>query len=83
LLAHARAKLIDKNLDAIVANDVSRADAGFDSENNAVAILFRDGRQTVELPLMTKLETAHRILDEVVKLRGANPISKAASIESA
>jgi phosphopantothenoylcysteine decarboxylase/phosphopantothenate--cysteine ligase len=83
LLAHARAKLIDKNLDAIVANDVSRADAGFDSENNAVAILFRDGRKTVELPLMTKLETAHRILDEVVKLRGANPISKAASIESA
>jgi phosphopantothenoylcysteine decarboxylase/phosphopantothenate--cysteine ligase len=83
LLTHARAKLIDKDLDAIVANDVSRADAGFDSENNAVAILFRDGRQTVELPLMSKPEAAHRILDEVVKLRGANPISKAASIESA
>jgi phosphopantothenoylcysteine decarboxylase/phosphopantothenate--cysteine ligase len=83
LLTHARAKLIDKGLDAIVANDVSREDAGFDSENNAGAILFRDGRQTVELPLTSKLETAHRILDEVVKLRRANPISKAASIESA
>jgi phosphopantothenoylcysteine decarboxylase/phosphopantothenate--cysteine ligase len=83
LLTHARAKLIDKGLDAIVANDVSREDVGFDSENNAGAILFRDGWQTVELPLTSKLETAHRILDEVVKLRRANPISKAAPIESA
>ena len=83
LLAHARTKLISKGLDAIVANDVSREDAGFDSENNAVVILFRDATEPVELPLMPKLETAHRILDEIVKLRRASPTGKAASIESA
>jgi phosphopantothenoylcysteine decarboxylase/phosphopantothenate--cysteine ligase len=82
LLTHARAKLADKGLDAIVANDVSRTDAGFDSEHNAVTILLRDN-PPVELPLMSKLEIAHRILDEVVKLRRTTPINKMASIHSA
>ena len=79
LLANAREKLNSKDLDAIVANDVSREDAGFDSENNAVIILLRDNSQPIELPLMSKLETAHRILDEVVKLRGASAAKKAES----
>jgi phosphopantothenoylcysteine decarboxylase/phosphopantothenate--cysteine ligase len=79
LLAHAREKLIGKKLDAIVANDVSREDAGFDSENNAVFILLRDHPQPIELPLMSKLEIAHRILDEVVKLRGSTASDRAES----
>jgi len=79
LLAHARQKLASKGLDAIVANDVSREDVGFDSENNAVVILLRDNPQPIELPLMSKLETAHRILDEVVKLRRATAAKKAES----
>jgi phosphopantothenoylcysteine decarboxylase/phosphopantothenate--cysteine ligase len=79
LLLHAREKLVGKGLDAIVANDVSREDAGFDSENNAVVILLRDNPQPIELPLMSKLETAHRILDEVVKLRRASTAKKAES----
>ena len=83
LLEHAREKLVAKGLDAIVANDVSRADSGFDSENNAVVILLRNDPQPVELPLMPKLETAHRILDEVVKLRRASSGNEAASIKSA
>jgi phosphopantothenoylcysteine decarboxylase/phosphopantothenate--cysteine ligase len=83
LLAHAREKVVSKGLDAIVANDVSRDDAGFDSENNAVVILLRDDPQPIELPLMSKLETAHRILDEVVKLRRASATKRAASTESA
>ena len=82
LLAHAREKLTGKGLDAVVANDVSREDAGFDSENNAVVILLRDDPQPVELPLMSKLETAHRILDEVVKLRRASGATKAAATEN-
>jgi phosphopantothenoylcysteine decarboxylase/phosphopantothenate--cysteine ligase len=82
MLAQARQKLVGKGLDAIVANDVSREDAGFDSENNAVVILLRDDPQPIELPLMSKLEIAHRILDEVVKLRGARTATKAASSES-
>jgi len=83
LLSQARQKLVGKGLDAIVANDVSRKDAGFDSENNAVVILLRDHPEPIELPLMSKLEIAHRILDEVVKLRRAGATTKAASNESA
>jgi phosphopantothenoylcysteine decarboxylase / phosphopantothenate---cysteine ligase len=74
LLKHAREKLIGKNLDVVVANDISRADAGFDSANNAVVILLRDEETPVELPLMSKLEVANRILDEVVKLRRSTPL---------
>jgi phosphopantothenoylcysteine decarboxylase/phosphopantothenate--cysteine ligase len=83
LLTHARTKLVDKGLDAIVANDVSRDDSGFDSENNAVTILLRDDPQPIELPLMSKLEIAHLILDQVVRLRAATPINKVPSIHGA
>lgn len=69
VLAHAREKMIAKQLDAIVANDISMEGAGFDSENNAILILFRDKQDTVNVPLMSKTDAAHRILDEVVKLR--------------
>ena len=50
---HAREKMRRKNLDAIVANDVSRADIGFESDNNEVRIFFTDG-EVLELPLATK-----------------------------
>lgn len=76
LLQHAREKLIGKNLDAVIANDVSREDAGFDSENNAVVILLRDNPEPIELPLMSKLNVAHRILDEIAKLRQPNSLSQ-------
>jgi phosphopantothenoylcysteine decarboxylase/phosphopantothenate--cysteine ligase len=79
LLRNAREKLISKGLDAVVANDVSREDSGFDTENNAIIILLRDHPDPIELPLMSKLEAAHRILDEVVKLRRANAATKTAS----
>lgn len=69
LLAHARTKLRQKNLDLVVANDVSRTGAGFDAESNAVTLVRRDSEPHSELPLMSKLEVAHRILDEIVALR--------------
>jgi phosphopantothenoylcysteine decarboxylase/phosphopantothenate--cysteine ligase len=73
VLVNAQEKLRAKNLDAIVANDVTRGDAGFDSSENAITIVRRDAQAPVELPLMSKLEAAHRILDEIVRLRaGAN-----------
>jgi phosphopantothenoylcysteine decarboxylase/phosphopantothenate--cysteine ligase len=50
---NAREKMRRKNLDAIVANDVSRADIGFESDNNEVRIFFTDG-EVLELPLATK-----------------------------
>jgi phosphopantothenoylcysteine decarboxylase/phosphopantothenate--cysteine ligase len=70
VLEHARKKLRDKRLDAIVANDITRDGAGFDAETNAVTIITADRSEAVELPLMSKLEAAHKILDEVVRLRG-------------
>lgn len=69
ILTNAREKLRAKDLDAIVANDVTRIDAGFDSDANAITILARDAETALELPLMSKLEAAHRILDEIVRLR--------------
>jgi phosphopantothenoylcysteine decarboxylase/phosphopantothenate--cysteine ligase len=67
LVANARKKLQSKNLDMIVANDVSSTDAGFDSEFNAAVLLSSDG-EPVDLPRMTKQEMAGRILD-VIALR--------------
>jgi phosphopantothenoylcysteine decarboxylase/phosphopantothenate--cysteine ligase len=64
LLANAEEKLKKKNLDLIVVNDVSREDAGFEADTNAVKIIYRDGR-TEELPLMTKEEVAHHLLDRI------------------
>lgn len=66
---YARSKMQKKNLDLIVANDVSRNGTGFGSENNQGFILSRDSEKTVEIPLMSKREMADKILDEVVKLR--------------
>ncbi|MGI6285378.1 bifunctional phosphopantothenoylcysteine decarboxylase/phosphopantothenate--cysteine ligase CoaBC [Neomoorella humiferrea] len=67
LLANARQKLEDKRLDLIVANDVTRPGAGFGSDTNICTLLFPDGRKE-ELPRLTKLEAAHRILDAVKTL---------------
>ena len=64
LLDHARGKLAAKNLDWIVANDVTAEGAGFDGDTNIVTLLGRDGSETA-LPLLTKREVAERILDAV------------------
>ena len=64
VLGHARTKLAAKNLDWIVANDVSAEGAGFDGDTNIVTLLARDGRE-VSLPLLTKREVAEQILDAV------------------
>jgi phosphopantothenoylcysteine decarboxylase/phosphopantothenate--cysteine ligase len=67
VLENARQKLVSKNLDAIVVNDVSREGVGFDSDRNAVTIISRD--EVVEVPETTKWEVAQRVLDQVVRLR--------------
>jgi phosphopantothenoylcysteine decarboxylase/phosphopantothenate--cysteine ligase len=67
LVANARKKLEAKNLDLVVANDVTLPGAGFDQETNRVKLLFPSG-QTKDLPLMSKEEVADSILDEVVRL---------------
>ncbi|MCA1628450.1 MAG: bifunctional phosphopantothenoylcysteine decarboxylase/phosphopantothenate--cysteine ligase CoaBC, partial [Acidobacteria bacterium] len=79
VLAHAQDKLARKNLDAVVANDITRAGVGFDTETNAVTIITRASATPVELPLMSKRETAHRILDEIARLRAAHAGAPVAS----
>ncbi len=67
LEAEARRKLKDKNLDFIVANDVTRKDAGFAVDTNQVTILSQKG-EPERLPLLSKEEVAELILDRVAKL---------------
>ena len=67
LLENARQKMVAKNLDLIVANDVMAVGAGFGSDNNKVNIIHRDGR-IEELPLLPKEQIAHLILDRVVDI---------------
>src|SRR2546423_2948198 len=69
VLDNAREKLRAKNLDAIVANDVTRKGSGFDSTTNAITILTKDNGDPLVLPVMSKSEAANRILDVIVKLR--------------
>lgn len=61
-------KLREKNLDLIVANDVSRPDAGFEADINQVA-LFSAGGEHEELPLMTKEKIAERIIKWIEQKR--------------
>ncbi|HEX8846851.1 MAG TPA: bifunctional phosphopantothenoylcysteine decarboxylase/phosphopantothenate--cysteine ligase CoaBC [Pyrinomonadaceae bacterium] len=72
VLKNARSKLERKRLDAIIANDITSEGAGFDKETNVVTIITRDGGAPIELPLMSKLDAAHRILDAVTGLRRSN-----------
>jgi phosphopantothenoylcysteine decarboxylase/phosphopantothenate--cysteine ligase len=68
VLAAARRKLARKGCDLLVANDISRGDAGFDSDSNAVLLLTPDG-EVEELPLLPKSEVAARVFDRIEKLR--------------
>ncbi len=65
LLQYAREKIEKKNLDFIVANDVTKPGAGFNTATNLVKIISRDG-EIEELPMMTKKEVAKRIFDRVL-----------------
>jgi len=67
LLENARAKLVSKNMDLVVANDFTASDAGFAAATNRVVILDREGGAE-ELPLMSKAAVAEAILNRVVAL---------------
>jgi phosphopantothenoylcysteine decarboxylase / phosphopantothenate---cysteine ligase len=69
LTANARKKLREKNLDMIVANDVTQEGSGFDGDTNIATIMDRSGASH-SLPLMTKDELADRIYDHLLALKG-------------
>jgi phosphopantothenoylcysteine decarboxylase / phosphopantothenate---cysteine ligase len=71
VVARAQAKRERKRADLIVANDVSRADAGFDVETNAVTIIGSQGAEA--LPLQSKARVAAAILDRVEALLAERP----------
>lgn len=64
---YAREKIAKKNLDLIVANDVSAPGAGFDVDTNIITLITADGEKTAH-DKMTKQQAAHVILDEVLRL---------------
>jgi len=68
LIEHARAKLMEKGMDFIVANDVTEAGAGFGGDTNVVRILDRDGG-VENLPIMDKLDVAAAIIDRIKQIR--------------
>jgi phosphopantothenoylcysteine decarboxylase / phosphopantothenate---cysteine ligase len=71
LVARATAKREQKHADLIVANDVSRADAGFDVDTNAVTIVGGGGAET--LPLQSKARVAAEVLDRIEGLLQKDP----------
>jgi phosphopantothenoylcysteine decarboxylase/phosphopantothenate--cysteine ligase len=78
---NARKKLSAKNLDLIVANDVTADGAGFDHDTNIVSLFSRDGREII-LPKMSKSDVAQRILDEVVRLRSSQRTKQATRLSA-
>ena len=68
-LREAGRKLRDKGLDLIVANDVSRPDAGFEVDTNAVVFLQPDTPPEA-LPLLSKREVARRLVERIERMRG-------------
>jgi phosphopantothenoylcysteine decarboxylase/phosphopantothenate--cysteine ligase len=67
LLRNAKEKRLKKNLDLIVANDITQPNSGFDADSNKVILIDSDGKVT-RLPLLPKLEVSDKILDRVVAI---------------
>ncbi|MFZ3131862.1 MAG: bifunctional phosphopantothenoylcysteine decarboxylase/phosphopantothenate--cysteine ligase CoaBC [Desulfosporosinus sp.] len=69
LLANATQKMQKKNVDLLVANDVTKPGAGFGSPTNIVSFLFPDGRR-IDFPQLSKLEVARHLVREIARLLG-------------
>ena len=72
VVEYAKSKLKKKNLDMVIANDITKKGAGFNTDTNIATILRKDSDEKIEMPLMSKRELADKILDEVIKLRKIN-----------
>lgn len=68
VLENAKRKLENKNLDYIVANDITSADTGFGSEDNKVIIISKDGEE-IYLDKMSKKEVASKIFETILRKR--------------
>lgn len=68
VVAYARSKMEKKGLDMVVANDITKDGAGFNTDTNVATIITKTGSET-DLPKMPKREMADRILDKIIRLR--------------
>jgi phosphopantothenoylcysteine decarboxylase/phosphopantothenate--cysteine ligase len=71
VLQHAERKLRSKNLDLIIANDVTQEGAGFAGDTNIVTLIDQSGK-IEPLPLMSKDEVAHAVYDRLLTLKSRN-----------
>ena len=67
VIEYGKEKVCKKNLDMLVANDVSKANAGFDVDTNEVTFIY-PGDQIVSLPTMSKIDVAERIIQALADL---------------
>ncbi|MCD8502469.1 MAG: bifunctional phosphopantothenoylcysteine decarboxylase/phosphopantothenate--cysteine ligase CoaBC [Bacillaceae bacterium] len=67
VIEHAKEKLVKKNLDLIVANDLSKEGSGFKGDTNIVSLIRKDGT-IAQLPIMKKSEVAKELFDEIEKM---------------
>lgn len=67
MVENARAKLQNKNVDIIAANNVKVSDAGFEKDTNILTLITKDDE--IQLELMSKFECANKLLDEIIKIR--------------
>ena len=67
VIGYAKSKMAKKNLDLVVANDITIKGAGFNADTNIATVITKENE--INLPIMSKRELADKILDEVVKLR--------------
>lgn len=70
LLEYARSKMEKKGLDMVIANDITKEGAGFNTDTNIATIVKKDG-SLKELPLMSKREMADRVIEEIIGLRNS------------
>ncbi|WP_209011436.1 bifunctional phosphopantothenoylcysteine decarboxylase/phosphopantothenate--cysteine ligase CoaBC [Paradesulfitobacterium ferrireducens] len=75
LIKHAQDKMLRKNVDLLVANDVTRPGAGFGSPTNIVSFLFPDGRR-IDLPQQDKIEIARKLVQEIAVLLGVKGVKE-------
>lgn len=68
LVENSRKKLTKKNLDMVAANSLRQEGAGFGVETNVLTLITREGEEV--LPMLSKDEAAHRLLDRIAEIRG-------------
>ena len=67
MLENSRVKLDKKNIDMVVANNLKIAGSGFGTDTNVVTMISKE--EEIQLELLSKAEVAHKILDEILKLK--------------